>query len=86
MPTVAINPIIIGRLQSDAGNQSANPSSAESSTNTTGQRPNGRERISLRVRHRQLIWVRRRAENGSRSQQVTSASTMRKSATRVSRI
>ena len=63
-----------------------NPSKAVSSTKTTGQRLNGRERISLRVRQRQLVCVRRCAEIGSRSQQATSASTTRKSAHSASRI
>lgn len=86
MPTVAISPNIIGRLQPGAGNQSANPSRAVSSTKTTGQRLNGRDRSSQRLRHRQLVRSRRRAGAGSRSQQATKASTTRNRAPRASRI
>lgn len=80
MPTVAISPNIIGRLQPGAGNQSAIPSSEVSSTRTTGQRLNGLERSSQRVRHRQLVCTRRRTGAGSRSQQATRASTTTRSA------
>ena len=54
MPTVAISPSIIGRLQPAAGNQSAIPSNEVSSTSTTGHKPKALERNSPRVRHRQL--------------------------------
>jgi hypothetical protein len=60
MPTVAINPSIVGRLQSAAGNQSAIPSNEVSSTSTTGQKLSALERNSPRVRHRQLAWIVRR--------------------------
>ena len=86
MPTVAISPTIIGRLQPGAENQSANPSNAVSNTNTTGQRLNGRDRSSQRLRHRQLVRRRRWAGAGSLSQQATKASTTRNSAPRASRI
>lgn len=86
MPTVAISPTIIGRLQPGAGNQSANPSRAVRSTNTTGQRLNARDRISHRLRHRQLVRRRRWAGAGNWSQQATKASTTRNSAPRASRI
>jgi hypothetical protein len=80
MPTVAINPSIIGRLQPAAGNQSAIPSNEVSSTSTTGHRLKALERNSPRVRHRQLAWALRRCSDGNWSQPASRAATTIQSA------
>jgi hypothetical protein len=80
MPTVAINPSIIGRLQPGAGNQSAIPSSEVSSTRTTGHKLSALERNSPRVRHRQLVWALRRCSAGNWCQPASRASTTMQSA------
>ncbi|MFO0137246.1 MAG: hypothetical protein ACK535_04375 [Cyanobacteriota bacterium] len=80
MPTVAINPSIIGRLQSAAGNQSAIPSNEVSSTSTTGHRLKALERNSPRVRHRQLARALRRFSADNWCQPASRASTTMQSA------
>jgi hypothetical protein len=80
MPTVAINPSIIGRLQPAAGNQSAIPSNEVSSTRTTGHKLSALERNSPRVRHRQLAWAFRRCSVDNCSHPASRASTTMQSA------
>ena len=55
MPTVAINPSIIGRLQPGAGIYFAIPSNEVSSTSTTGHRLRALDINRPRVCHRD--WV-----------------------------
>jgi hypothetical protein len=84
MPTVAINPSIIGRLQPGAGNQSAIPSNEVSSTRTTGHKLSALERNSPRVLHRQLAWAFRRCSVDNWSHPASRASTTMQSATSAS--
>jgi hypothetical protein len=84
MPTVAINPNIISRLQPGAGNQSAIPSNEVSSTRTTGHKLRALERNSPRDRHRQLAWAFRRCSADNWSHPASRAPTTMQSATSAS--
>ena len=84
MPTVAINPSIIGRLQPGAGIHFAIPSNEVSSTRTTCHKLSALERNSPRVRHRQLAWTFRRCSVDNWCHPASRASTTMQSATSAS--